>query len=107
MDIFGEILWLRVPNNGQECEKISGRCYARTSKNFSKYGQYIYQIAGNLVLSTNLVLKNDDLTWFEEVIDLEFRWTLSNVVIFGWPVSNDHFPTFDGEKFDIPYFEVK
>ena len=106
MGIFGEILWLRVPSNGQECEKTSGRCYARTSQKFSKYGQYIYQIAGNLVLSTNLVLKCD-LTWFEEVIDLEFRRTLWNVVIFGWPSEMAIFPIFDGEKFDIPYFEVK
>ena len=41
LDIFGEILWLRVPSNGQECEKNPGRCYARTSEKFSKYGQYI------------------------------------------------------------------
>ena len=42
------------------------------------------------MLSTNLVL-NDDLTWLKEVIDLGFLRTLSNVVIFGWPVSNDQF----------------
>ena len=45
----------------------------------------IYQIAGNLVLSTNLAL-NDDLTWFKEAIDLGFRRILSNVVIFRWSV---------------------
>ena len=74
-------------STARNVKKIPGRCYARTSKRFSKYGQYIYiyQIAGNLVLSTNLAL-NDDLTWFKEAIDLGFRRILSNVVIFRWPV---------------------
>ena len=57
LDTFGEILWLRIPGNGQECEKIPGRCYARTFKKLSKYGQYIYRIVGNLVLITDLALK--------------------------------------------------
>ena len=94
LDTFGEILWLRVLSNSQECEKFSGRCYARTSKNFSKYGQYIYikLLDLYLVLSTNLAL-NDDLTLFKEVIDVGFRRILSNVVIFGWSVINDQFLT--------------
>ena len=29
----------------------------RKPKEFSKYGQYIYQIAGNFVLDTNLTIK--------------------------------------------------
>ena len=42
---------------------------------------------------------NEDLTWFNEVIDLGFRRIQSNVVIFGRPVVNDQFlHTFNDEN---------
>ena len=57
IDHIWEHFCLTVPSNGQEFLHISDRCKEKATKIFSKYGQYIYQIAGNLVLSTNSVLK--------------------------------------------------
>ena len=100
MNIFEEILWLRIPSNRQECGKflaVAMHGHPKDSLNIV-----------NIYISNSWKFSaQHELSWFKEVIDLGFRRTLSNVVIFWCPVSTDQFYTFDGEKFDIPYFEVK
>ena len=58
LDTFGEILWLWIPSNGQECEKFLAVAMHGHPKNYlNMVNIYVYQIAGNLVLSTNLAIK--------------------------------------------------
>ena len=107
MDTFGEILWLRVPSNGQECEKFLAVAMHGHPKN-SPNMVNIYIKLLEIQCWTRFQHSNDDLAWFKEVIDLGFRRILSKVVIFGWPVINNQFFTLLIVKnFDVPYFEVK